>query len=88
MLDNGTSVPFYEYRRQDGTTFEIMQKMVDVPATMTAGTDETDSKQHHCFTSLARIIHDGSSRNRGAASRDQRAEPRRPEAYSCSTWRV
>jgi predicted nucleic acid-binding Zn ribbon protein len=24
-------VPFYEYRRQDGTTFEIMQKMVDPP---------------------------------------------------------
>jgi predicted nucleic acid-binding Zn ribbon protein len=31
MLDNGRSVPFYEYRRQDGTTFEIMQKMVDPP---------------------------------------------------------
>ncbi|MDP1847683.1 MAG: hypothetical protein Q8K79_07820 [Solirubrobacteraceae bacterium] len=24
-------MPFYEYRRQDGTTFEIMQKMVDPP---------------------------------------------------------
>jgi predicted nucleic acid-binding Zn ribbon protein len=31
MLDNGWPVPFYEYRRQDGTTFEIMQKMVDPP---------------------------------------------------------
>jgi predicted nucleic acid-binding Zn ribbon protein len=31
MLDNGCPVPFYEYRRQDGTTFEIMQKMVDPP---------------------------------------------------------
>jgi len=31
MLDNGSSVPFYEYKRQDGTTFEIMQKMVDPP---------------------------------------------------------
>jgi predicted nucleic acid-binding Zn ribbon protein len=31
MLDNAPSVPFYEYRRQDGTTFEIMQKMVDPP---------------------------------------------------------
>lgn len=31
MLDNGPPVPFYEYRRQDGTTFEIMQKMVDPP---------------------------------------------------------
>ena len=31
MLDNGPSVPFYEYKRQDGTTFEIMQKMVDPP---------------------------------------------------------
>ena len=31
MLDNGSPVPFYEYRRQDGTTFEIMQKMVDPP---------------------------------------------------------
>ena len=31
MLDNAWSVPFYEYRRQDGTTFEIMQKMVDPP---------------------------------------------------------
>ena len=24
-------MPFYEYRRQDGTTFEIMQKMVEPP---------------------------------------------------------
>ena len=31
MLDNGSPVPFYEYKRQDGTTFEIMQKMVDPP---------------------------------------------------------
>ena len=31
MLDNGLSVPFYEYKRQDGTTFEIMQRMVDPP---------------------------------------------------------
>ena len=31
MLDNAPPVPFYEYRRQDGTTFEIMQKMVDPP---------------------------------------------------------
>ncbi len=31
MLDNGRRVPFYEYKRQDGTTFEIMQKMVDPP---------------------------------------------------------
>ncbi len=32
--------------------------------------------------SLARIIHDGSLRNRPVASRDGRAEPRRREAYS------
>jgi predicted nucleic acid-binding Zn ribbon protein len=31
MLDNGSPVPFYEYKRQDGTTFEVMQKMVDPP---------------------------------------------------------
>lgn len=31
MLDNGSSVPFYEYKRPDGTTFEIMQKMTDPP---------------------------------------------------------
>lgn len=31
MLDNGGQVPFYEYKRQDGTTFEVMQKMVDPP---------------------------------------------------------
>jgi hypothetical protein len=30
---------------------------------------------------LTRIIHDGSSRNRGAASRDGRVEPRRTKAY-------
>ena len=33
MLDNGSPVPFYEYRRADGTTFEIMQKMSDPPLT-------------------------------------------------------
>jgi predicted nucleic acid-binding Zn ribbon protein len=33
MLDNGTSVPFYEYRRPDGTTIEVMQKMTDPPLT-------------------------------------------------------
>jgi predicted nucleic acid-binding Zn ribbon protein len=31
MLDNGRSVPFYEYRRPDGTTIEVMQKMTDPP---------------------------------------------------------
>ena len=30
---------------------------------------------------LARIIHDGSSRNRAVATRDRRAEPRGREAY-------
>ncbi len=33
MLDNGTAVPFYEYRRPDGTTIEVMQKMTDPPLT-------------------------------------------------------
>jgi predicted nucleic acid-binding Zn ribbon protein len=33
MLDNGSSVPFYEYRRPDGTTIEVMQKMTDPPLT-------------------------------------------------------
>jgi hypothetical protein len=37
---------------------------------------------------LARIIHDGSSRNRAIASRDGRPEPRGPEAYLNSTSRV
>src|SRR5918998_2190738 len=27
----GRSVPFYEYRRQDGTTFEIRKKRADPP---------------------------------------------------------
>jgi len=31
MLDNGSSVPFYEYRRPDGTILEVMQKMTDPP---------------------------------------------------------
>jgi len=31
MLDNGTHVPFYEYRRPDGTILEVMQKMTDPP---------------------------------------------------------
>ena len=26
-------MPFYEYRRPDGTTFEVMQKMSDLPLT-------------------------------------------------------
>ena len=34
------------------------------------------------FGPLARIIHDGSWRNRAVASRDGRVEPRRREAYS------
>jgi predicted nucleic acid-binding Zn ribbon protein len=33
MLDNGRRVPFYEYRRPDGTTIEVMQKMTDPPLT-------------------------------------------------------
>jgi predicted nucleic acid-binding Zn ribbon protein len=33
MLDNGSSVPFYEYRRPDGTILEVMQKMTDRPLT-------------------------------------------------------
>jgi predicted nucleic acid-binding Zn ribbon protein len=33
MLDNGSPVPFYEYRRPDGTTIEVMQKMTDPPLT-------------------------------------------------------
>ncbi len=31
MLDNGCHVPFYEYRRPDGTILEVMQKMTDPP---------------------------------------------------------
>ena len=31
MLDNGPRVPFYEYRRPDGTILEVMQKMTDPP---------------------------------------------------------
>jgi predicted nucleic acid-binding Zn ribbon protein len=33
MLDNGSQVPFYEYRRPDGTILEVMQKMTDPPMT-------------------------------------------------------
>jgi predicted nucleic acid-binding Zn ribbon protein len=33
MLDNGRHVPFYEYRRPDGTILEVMQKMTDPPLT-------------------------------------------------------
>jgi len=33
MLDNGSHVPFYEYRRPDGTVLEVMQKMTDPPLT-------------------------------------------------------
>jgi predicted nucleic acid-binding Zn ribbon protein len=33
MLDNASPVPFYEYRRPDGTTLEVMQKMTDAPLT-------------------------------------------------------
>jgi predicted nucleic acid-binding Zn ribbon protein len=29
----GRRVPFYEYRRPDGTTIEVMQKMTDPPLT-------------------------------------------------------
>jgi predicted nucleic acid-binding Zn ribbon protein len=31
MLDNERRVPFYEYRRPDGTVLEVMQKMTDPP---------------------------------------------------------
>jgi putative FmdB family regulatory protein len=33
-------VPFYEYRRPDGTTFEVMQKMSDEPLTHDPETGE------------------------------------------------
>ena len=33
MLDNGPTVPFYEYRRPDGTILEVMQKMTEPPLT-------------------------------------------------------
>jgi predicted nucleic acid-binding Zn ribbon protein len=33
MLDNERRVPFYEYRRPDGTVLEVMQKMTDPPLT-------------------------------------------------------
>jgi putative FmdB family regulatory protein len=33
-------VPFYEYRRPDGTTFEVMQKMSDEPLTRDPETGE------------------------------------------------
>jgi len=33
MLANGSRVPFYEYRRPDGTILEVMQKMTDPPMT-------------------------------------------------------
>jgi predicted nucleic acid-binding Zn ribbon protein len=33
MLDNERRVPFYEYRRPDGTVLEVMQKMTDAPLT-------------------------------------------------------
>ena len=39
----------------------------------------------HRHGAPARIIHDDSSRNRRAASREWRVEPGVPEAYSCST---
>jgi predicted nucleic acid-binding Zn ribbon protein len=32
-VDNASPVPFYEYRRPDGTTIEVMQKMTDPPLT-------------------------------------------------------
>jgi len=31
MSDTGGRVPFYEYRRPDGTILEVMQKMTDPP---------------------------------------------------------
>jgi putative FmdB family regulatory protein len=33
-------MPIYEYRRQDGTTFEVMQKMSDPPLTADPETGE------------------------------------------------
>jgi putative FmdB family regulatory protein len=33
-------MPIYEYRRQDGTTFEVMQKMADPPLTTDPDTGE------------------------------------------------
>ena len=33
MLDNPPPMPFYEYKRPDGTTFEVMQRMSDPPLT-------------------------------------------------------
>jgi putative FmdB family regulatory protein len=43
-------VPFYEYRRPDGTTFEVMQKMSDDPLTHDP---ETGERVERVFSPIA-----------------------------------
>jgi putative FmdB family regulatory protein len=40
-------MPFYEYRRPDGTTFEVMQKMTDPPLTHDPETGAAVSRVFH-----------------------------------------
>ena len=47
MLDNGSPVPFYEYRRPDGTILEVMQKMTDPPLTEDPETGVTLQRIFH-----------------------------------------
>lgn len=43
----GAHVPFYEYRRPDGTTLEVMQKMTDPPLTHDPETGVTLERVFH-----------------------------------------
>ena len=40
IVDCPAQMPIYEYRRQDGTTFEVLQKMSDDPLTADPETGE------------------------------------------------
>jgi putative FmdB family regulatory protein len=40
-------MPFYEYRRPDGTTFEVMQKMTDPPLTHDPDTGAAVTRVFH-----------------------------------------
>src|SRR3954471_7359826 len=85
-------VPFYEYRRPDGTTFEVMQKMSDDPLTHDP---ETGVPVERVFSPIAihfkgkgfyNTDYGTKKRNREKASDKSSSSPSSTSNSSDSSW--